>query len=119
MWLAAALWQNPHVLFLDEPTNHLDRDDFFFGRLGSGNPGFQRCCDGVAAEKWIMKGGLLRIEEESVDAFDQNIDGNRGPDEVFKGESAIEGGQVRCATAQGIRQQRLKTTHQGGFGHWR
>merc|ERR1739848_20105 len=24
--LAAAMWQNPHILILDEPTNHLDRD---------------------------------------------------------------------------------------------
>jgi elongation factor 3 len=24
--LAAAMWQNPHVLILDEPTNYLDRD---------------------------------------------------------------------------------------------
>merc|ERR1712178_241805 len=24
--LAAAMWQNPHILILDEPTNYLDRD---------------------------------------------------------------------------------------------
>merc|ERR1712193_459412 len=24
--LAAAMWQNPHVLILDEPTNYLDRE---------------------------------------------------------------------------------------------
>uniref|UniRef100_A0A7S1B0T2 ABC transporter domain-containing protein n=1 Tax=Noctiluca scintillans TaxID=2966 RepID=A0A7S1B0T2_NOCSC len=91
--LAAAMWQNPHVLILDEPTNYLDRDglgalvlaiqDFKGGVLIiSHNKEF---CDGVATEKWIMKGGLLRIEGESVDADDQNTDGNKGPDEVFDG----------------------------------
>merc|ERR1712185_376267 len=24
--IAAAMWQNPHILILDEPTNYLDRD---------------------------------------------------------------------------------------------
>lgn len=24
--LAAAMWNNPHILVLDEPTNYLDRD---------------------------------------------------------------------------------------------
>merc|ERR1712107_56794 len=69
--LAAAMWQNPHVLILDEPTNYLDRDglgalvlaikDYKGGVLIiSHNKEF---CDGVATEKWIMKGGYLRIEK--------------------------------------------------------
>lgn len=24
--LAAAMWQNPHMLIMDEPTNYLDRE---------------------------------------------------------------------------------------------
>jgi len=91
--LAAAMWQNPHVLILDEPTNYLDRDglgalvlaiqDFKGGVLIiSHNKEF---CDGVATEKWIMKGGQLRIEGESVDADEKNTEGNKGPDEVFDG----------------------------------
>merc|ERR1712066_432480 len=83
----------PHVLILDEPTNYLDREglgalvlaikDFKGGVLIiSHNKEF---CDGVATEKWIMKGGYLRIEGESV-AVDENIaDGNAAPDEVFDG----------------------------------
>jgi elongation factor 3 len=62
--LAAAMWQNPHVLILDEPTNYLDREglgalvlaikDYKGGVLIiSHNKEF---CDGVATEKWIMKG---------------------------------------------------------------
>merc|ERR1711939_1088854 len=73
--LAAAMWQNPHVLILDEPTNYLDREglgalvlaikDYKGGVLIiSHNKEF---CDGVAQEKWIMNKGMLRIEGESVD----------------------------------------------------
>merc|ERR1712187_95986 len=42
-------------------------------------------CDGVATEKWIMQGGRLRIEGESVDNSEEIKDGNTGPDEVFDG----------------------------------
>merc|ERR1719190_104836 len=91
--LAAALWQNPHVVILDEPTNYLDREglgalvlaikDYKGGVLIiSHNKEF---CDGVATEKWIMKGGHLRIEGESVAADDEAKDGNKGPDEVYDG----------------------------------
>jgi len=71
--LAAAMWQNPHILILDEPTNYLDREglgalvlaikDYKGGVLIiSHNKEF---CENVATEKWIMKGGYLRIEGES------------------------------------------------------
>jgi len=90
--LAAAMWQNPHVLILDEPTNYLDREglgalvlaikDFKGGVLIiSHNKEF---CDGVATEKWIMMGGRLRIEGESA-ADDDVADTNKGPDEVYDG----------------------------------
>merc|ERR1712125_198589 len=89
--LAACMWQNPHVLILDEPTNYLDREglgalvlaikDYKGGVLIiSHNKEF---CDGVATEKWIMKGGRLRIEGESVDTSGGDIQGNAGPDEVY------------------------------------
>merc|ERR1712190_714252 len=91
--LAAAMWQNPHVLIPDEPTNYLDREglvalvlaikDYKGGVLIiSHNKEF---CDGVATEKWIMQGGYLRIEGESVAADDEKTDGNAGPDEVYDG----------------------------------
>merc|ERR1712196_403967 len=68
--LAAAMWQNPHILILDEPTNYLDREglgalvlaikEYKGGVLIiSHNKEF---CDGVATEKWIMNKGYLRIE---------------------------------------------------------
>merc|ERR1711865_620863 len=91
--LAGAMWQNPHVLILDEPTNYLDRDglgalvlaikDYNGGVLIiSHNKEF---CDGVATEKWIMKGGRLRIEGESIDTSAKDDDGNKGPEVVYDG----------------------------------
>merc|ERR1711959_315870 len=81
--LAAAMWQNPHILILDEPTNYLDRDglgalvlaikDYQGGVLIiSHNKEF---CDGVAQEKWIMNKGYLRIEGESVDTTKEDEEG--------------------------------------------
>merc|ERR1712084_103707 len=62
--LAAAMWQNPHILIL------------------SHNKEF---CDGVATEKWIMKGGYLRIEGESkLDEKDEES-GNKEQKEVYDG----------------------------------
>merc|ERR1712032_1590066 len=89
--LAAAMWQNPHVLILDEPTNYLDREglgalilaikDYKGGVLIiSHNKEF---CDGVATEKWIMHKGYLRIEGESVDLDKGKEDGNAVQEDVF------------------------------------
>merc|ERR1719316_1748703 len=86
--LAGCMWQNPHILILDEPTNYLDREglgalvlackDYKGGVLIiSHNREF---CDSVATEKWIMKGGYLRIEGESVDQH--AADKNAGPKEI-------------------------------------
>merc|ERR1712151_884794 len=92
--LAAAMWQNPHILILDEPTNYLDRDglgalvlaikDYKGGVLIiSHNKEF---CDNVATEKWIMKGGYLRIEGASVEAEeDKQESGNKEQKVVYDG----------------------------------
>merc|ERR1739848_497935 len=92
--LAAAMWQNPHILILDEPTNYLDREglgalvlackDYKGGVLIiSHNKEF---CDNVATEKWIMKGGYLRIEGESkADEADGNDAGPKEIKEVYDG----------------------------------
>merc|ERR1711933_659878 len=90
--LAAAMWQNPHILILDEPTNYLDRDglgalvlaikDFRGGVLViSHNREF---CDSVATEKWIMQGGKLRIEGESV-GNEEEKSGNKQQETVLDG----------------------------------
>merc|ERR1712139_276628 len=91
--IAAAMWQNPHVLILDEPTNYLDRDglgalvlaikDFKGGVLIiSHNKEF---CGSVATEKWIMKGGYLRIEGESKALDDEAEQATTQKDVVYDG----------------------------------
>merc|ERR1740116_166139 len=91
--LAACMWQNPHALILDEPTNYLDREglgalilaikDYKGGVLIiSHNKEF---CENVATERWIMKGGYLRIEGESVDANEGKEDGNKVVEDVYDG----------------------------------
>merc|ERR1711865_109769 len=90
--LAAAMWQNPHILILDEPTNYLDRDGL--GALVSAIKAFEggvliishnkEFCDGVATEKWIMNKGYLRIEGESVDTSDKAGEIS-GPEVVYDG----------------------------------
>jgi len=91
--LAASMWQNPHILILDEPTNYLDREglgalvlaikDYKGGVLIiSHNKEF---CDGVATEKWIMKGGYLRIEGESKADEDEKEEAGKGADVVYDG----------------------------------
>merc|ERR1719284_1687331 len=89
--LAGSMWQNPHILILDEPTNYLDRDglgalvlaikDYQGGVLIiSHNKEF---CDNVATERWIMKGGYLRIEGESVDTSTPEQQQQKGKEDVY------------------------------------
>merc|ERR1712019_147711 len=91
--LAASMWQNPHILILDEPTNYLDREglgalvlackDYQGGVLIiSHNKEF---CDNVATEKWIMKGGYLRIEGESVEREEDKAEDNKVQEDVYDG----------------------------------
>merc|ERR1712226_284806 len=91
--LAAAMWQNPHILILDEPTNYLDRDglgalilaikDHKGGVLIiSHNKEF---CENVATERWIMKGGYLRIEGESILDEKEEESGNKEQKDVYDG----------------------------------
>merc|ERR1712019_190637 len=91
--LAAAMWQNPHVLILDEPTNYLDREglgalvlaikDYKGGVLIiSHNKEF---CENVATERWIMKGGYLRIEGESKGDDEEDKSGNKQQEDVYDG----------------------------------
>merc|ERR1712178_35866 len=86
--LAASMWQNPHILILDEPTNYLDRDglgalvlaikEYKGGVLViSHNREFS---DSVATEKWIMQGGRLRIEGESVDKTEDGAEAQKSTD---------------------------------------
>eukprot|EP00812_Abedinium_dasypus_P005724 NODE_171_length_1898_cov_762.303310.p1 GENE.NODE_171_length_1898_cov_762.303310~~NODE_171_length_1898_cov_762.303310.p1 ORF type:complete len:449 (-),score=208.59 NODE_171_length_1898_cov_762.303310:534-1880(-) len=90
--LAAAMWQNPHTLILDEPTNYLDRDGL--GALVLAIQNYtggvliishnKEFCDSVCTEKWIMKGGRLRIEGESKsDEAEELTSWNKGQEVVY------------------------------------
>merc|ERR1719146_333177 len=97
--LAAAMWQNPHVLILDEPTNYLDRDGLGALSLGlaeymggvviiSHNMEF---ANSVCSQKWIMEAGRLREEGEvqldEDDDLGAKADG--GADEIVDGSGNV------------------------------
>merc|ERR1712194_601360 len=42
-------------------------------------------CDSVATEKWIMKGGYLRIEGASVEVEEEKGAGNKAVEDIFDG----------------------------------
>merc|ERR1712146_745411 len=114
---AAAMWQNPHVLILDEPTNYLDREgmgalvlaikDYKGGVLIiSHNKEF---CDGVATEKWIMKGGYLRIEGESkVEAEEEQASGNKQQEDVFDGAGNKIDVKAQAALSEKDKKKKIK-----------
>merc|ERR1712050_97960 len=88
-----SMWQNPHILILDVPINYLDRDglgalilaikDYKGGVLIiSHNKEF---CENVATERWIMKGGYLRIEGESILDEKEEESGNKEQKDVYDG----------------------------------
>lgn len=99
--LAAALWQNPHLIILDEPTNYLDRDSL--GALVAAIRDFKggviiishnrEFADAVCQEKWIMEAGRLRREGESVERGEEN--GENKP--IDTGETIVDpfGNEIR------------------------
>merc|ERR1712159_758294 len=115
--LAAAMWQNPHILILDEPTNYLDRDglgalvlaikDYKGGVLIiSHNKEF---CDGVATEKWIMKGGYLRIEGESKeDVIEEQASGNKEITDVYDASGNKIDVKAQAALSDKDRKKKIK-----------
>jgi len=88
--IAAAMWQNPHLLILDEPTNYLDRDGL--GALTMAIEAYEggviiishnrEFANAVSQEKWIMEQGRLRREGESIAKEDEAGAGNVAPEEV-------------------------------------
>merc|ERR1712118_505913 len=115
--LAAAMWQNPHILILDEPTNYLDREGLGALVLAikedkggvliiSHNKEF---CDSVATEKWIMKGGYLRIEGESkADGEEEQASGNKAQDDVFDGAGNKIDVKAQAALSEKDRKKKIK-----------
>lgn len=68
--LAAAMWDQPHILILDEPTNYLDRDSL--GALADAITSFEggvimithndAFCRQLCPERWVLEAGHLNTE---------------------------------------------------------
>merc|ERR1712060_156047 len=110
--LAAAMWQNPHILILDEPTNYLDRDglgalvlaikDYQGGVLIiSHNKEF---CDSVTTEKWIMNKGRLRIEGAPEEVLEEKKTDLGPKEDVFDGA----GNKIDVKAMQSLSQKDMK-----------
>jgi len=81
--LAAAMWNQPHLLILDEPTNYLDRDSL--GALAKAIEEFDggvviishnsEFVSQVCSEEWVMDAGHLTTKGESgwMDRQDDKI----------------------------------------------
>merc|ERR1719445_1846074 len=71
--LAAAMWNQPHILILDEPTNYLDRDSL--GALAGAIEGFDggvvmithnnEFCSKLCPETWVMDAGHLETKGDA------------------------------------------------------
>lgn len=68
--LAAAMWDQPHILILDEPTNYLDRESL--GALASAIEVYEggvimithndSFCRQLCPERWVLEAGVLNTE---------------------------------------------------------
>merc|ERR1739844_847321 len=110
--LAAAMWQNPHILILDEPTNYLDRDG-----LGALILAIKDCkggvliishnkefCDSVTTEKWIMNKGRLRIEGAPEEVVEEKKTDLGPKEDVFDGA----GNKIDVKAMQSLSQKDIK-----------
>lgn len=88
--LAAAMWEDPHILVLDEPTNYLDRDSL--GALATAIKSYEggvimishnrEFTSALCPETWICENGQLRREGESYVEDVKLVN----PDDPFTGE---------------------------------
>merc|ERR1711935_45379 len=71
--IAAAMWNQPHILILDEPTNYLDRESL--GALAGAIEGFDggvvmithnnEFCSQLCPETWVMDAGHLETKGDA------------------------------------------------------
>jgi len=71
--LAAAMWNQPHIVILDEPTNYLDRDSL--GALSKAIENFEggvvmithndEFCRHLCPERWVLEAGRLDCEGDA------------------------------------------------------
>merc|ERR1712137_22812 len=83
--LAAAMWNQPHILILDEPTNYLDRDSL--GALAGAIEEFEggvvmithnnEFCSQLCPETWVLENHSLNLKgdpEWMKNALKEKID---------------------------------------------
>merc|ERR1712003_305238 len=71
--LAAAMWNQPHILILDEPTNYLDRDSLgaLAGAIREYEGGVvmithnKQFCESLCPETWVMDAGHLETKGDA------------------------------------------------------
>merc|ERR1712127_962870 len=71
--MAAALWNQPHILILDEPTNYLDRESLgaLAGAIETFDGGFviishnNEFCSKLCPETWVMDSGHLETKGDA------------------------------------------------------
>merc|ERR1712125_62725 len=79
--LAAAMWNQPHILILDEPTNYLDRESL--GALAGAIEDFQggvvmithnnEFCSKLCPETWVMDAGHLETKGDADWMLKQDV----------------------------------------------
>merc|ERR1712054_24417 len=66
-------------------------------------------CDGVATEKWIMKGGYLRIEGESkAEEEEAQASGNKQHEDVFDGAGNKIDVKAQAALSEKDKKKKIK-----------
>merc|ERR1711881_384263 len=66
-------------------------------------------CDGVATEKWIMKGGYLRIEGESkAEGDEEQAAGNKAQEDVFDGAGNKIDVKAQAALSEKDKKKKIK-----------
>merc|ERR1712176_77288 len=119
--LAAAMWNQPHILILDEPTNYLDRESL--GALAGAIEGFDggvvmithnnEFCSKLCPETWVMDAGHLETkgDAEWMLKQDTKIDQNQAITEVTDAA-----GNVTKQTEEEVVEERGETTYQKAKG---
>merc|ERR1711924_442711 len=115
--LAAAMWNQPHILILDEPTNYLDRDSL--GALSGAIEEFgggvvmithnNEFCSKLCPETWLLQGGRLDCQGDA--AWMENVMKEKvGPEQA-------DGNGGRARKHHQVEEQGQEDVPQGDQGH--
>ena len=95
--LAAAMWNQPHLLILDEPTNYLDRDSL--GALADAIRGFEggvvmithndEFCSALCPERWVVEYGRMNTKADAK-RMEELVKNSDEPVDFAQAESTID-----------------------------